>query len=118
MPIETPKILNDEENRRKTIQSLLNVCWKHDPETMQAMIDDCKRIRGRLTDPRAISKEKTLSYFMEIPQKVFYMMVAVFGKSWMDDPKTSKIFFSEASCFRINEKSIPAYKVDRTGEYV
>lgn len=114
--MELPEIIHNE-SRRLTIENILKVYRKRDGAEYQVFVNQVKRERAHLLNALGMSEAGHFLKLMEIPAKVYYLMVQVFGNNWMDDPQTAKAFMDVFRVCRLNEDSVPDFsKVSRNTE--
>ncbi len=109
MEISLPEVITDE-NRRQTVENVLRVYRRRAGADYQIFVNQVKRERAHLLNHLGMSDAGHFLRLMEIPAKLFYLMCHVFGRHWVDDPKTAMCFMDAFREARINENSVPDFK--------
>lgn len=96
-----------------TVDNILKVYERLTPIGIRKQfIDMVTRTRSNHPNEKGFSPNKVLLHVGEIPPKLFYVMVRVFGPEWRNEPAISRTFWRRVSKFRINQTTVPQTNQD------
>ncbi len=110
--ISKAAISRERRNMEATIDNMLRVYERNTPRwQLNQFISMVSRARS-MADPKGFSPNKHVLHVGEIPSKLAYMMVHVFGQEWRNIRAVSNTFWRRVGKFRINQSTLPQVNED------